>query len=72
MPKNRQRSAEFLKVAQIVLPVWLRHYSHLVAANFHEGTAYHSRSERGVINIGVAGEYHDVRFLPSMQACLFH
>ncbi len=42
--EEESRSSQFLKVAVVTMPVWLRHYSHAIACTL-EDASYHGCAE---------------------------
>ncbi len=70
--EEQPRSTEFLEVAQIVLPVRLRHNSHAIVPHLHQYAPNHGSTKRRVVNIGIARKQHDVHLVPTAKFHLLH
>lgn len=65
--EEQPRASQLAEVAQVVSPVGLRHDRHAQALGLQQA-ADHGRTERRMIDIGVAREQNDVQRVPSACA----
>ena len=68
--KEYARRAQLLEVAQVVAPIRLRYDRHAIPLGLQQ-TTDDGRPERGVVDVGVAREEHNVEFVPAAGANLF-
>ena len=64
--KIKTRTTELLEIAEVPVPVWLRHYRYAITRRFKYPTQ-HRCTKRRMVNIRIACEEDDVHFIPASQ-----
>ena len=57
---------QLLEIAEIAMPVWLRHYRYLISSRLYD-TPHGGSAEGRVIHVGVAREKDDIKLCPPAQ-----
>ena len=64
--EEQSRTPQFLEVAEVAVPVWLRDDGYTIACRL-EHSSDNSRPKRRMVDIGVAREQDDIQFIPSPE-----